>query len=420
MKNWKETTLGTYAKVQGGFAFKSKDFQTSGVPVVKIKNVRHRDIDMSELNKVSIEVAETARQYYVKTGDVLISMTGSGLQAPDSIVGRVARHTGNDDEFLINQRVGRFIITSTKELHKRFLYYYLSQKSIQWELVSIATGSANQVNISAKQIESLVIPVPPLLEQKTITHILGTLDDKIELNRRMNETLEAMARTISKSWFVDFDPVRAKAEGRKPAGMNAEITQLFPDSFEDSELGPIPKGWKVTQIGEICEFAYGKGLKASERVEGPVAVYGSNGQVGWHNEKLVDGPGVVVGRKGNPGIVTWVQGDFYPIDTTFYVVSKRAGLSLNYLFYALERANLPSLAADSAVPGLNRNMAYMTDTLLPSQEVLEAFDKYAATVRKKVHSNEEQSQTLASIRDALLLKLLAGEIRVKDVDRLVE
>ena len=141
-------------------------------------------------------------------------------------------------------------------------------------------------------------------EQRAIAHILGTLDDKIELNRRMNETLEELARSLLKSWFVDFDPVRAKAEERD-TGLPREIADLFPDSFEDSELGEVPRGWGVRKLGELLELEYGKALKAEDRCAGNIPVYGSNGQVGWHNEKLVNGPGIVLGRKGNPGVVTW-------------------------------------------------------------------------------------------------------------------
>jgi type I restriction enzyme S subunit len=112
-------------------------------------------------------------------------------------------------------------------------------------------------------IPDFAIPVPPVAEQKAIAHILGTLDDKIELNRKTNETLEAMAKALFKSWFVDFDPVRAKAEGR-PTGLPAEISDLFPDSFEDSELGEIPSGWRVTPVGDVVECVGGSTPSTSE------------------------------------------------------------------------------------------------------------------------------------------------------------
>jgi type I restriction enzyme S subunit len=208
--------LAKYASVQGGFAFKSGDFRTTGIAVLKIRNIRLRDVDTSELEYVDTEVAKGASRYFCKYGDLLVSMTGSGPQAPNSVVGRVARFIGPSDTYLINQRVGRIVIHEPSRLHSRYLFYVLSQPEYQWSLVATATGSANQANISGAQIENLEIPVPPPDEQRAIAHILGTLDDKIELNRRMNETLEGIARALFKSWFVDFDPVRARAEGRDP------------------------------------------------------------------------------------------------------------------------------------------------------------------------------------------------------------
>jgi type I restriction enzyme S subunit len=239
-------------------------------------------------------------------------------------------------------------------------------------------------------------------EQQAIACILGALDDKIELNRRMNKTLEETARAIFKSWFVDFDPVRAKAACHAPLGLKPEIATLFPDSFEESELGNIPKGWHVYPLGDVCEFVYGKAMKASDRIPGPVAVMGSNGQVGWHNVPLVKGPGVVVGRKGNPGIVTWVYRDFYPIDTTFYVAPNTQTVTLTYLFEAIMRLGLPGLSADSAVPGLNRNIAYMSRILVPDPGVLRAFDQQAITLYQRQFQADEQSCTLAGVRDFLL------------------
>jgi len=275
--------------------------------------------------------------------------------------------------------------------------------------------------LATDALEKLEILFPPLAEQKAIAHILGTLDDKIELNQQTNQTLEAIARALFKSWFIDFDPVRAKLDGRQPAGMDAETAALFPAEFEDGRaIGKIPKDWKVQIIGDVIEFAYGKPLKQPDRQHGIVPVYGSNGQIGWHNKSLVKAPGIVIGRKGNPGTVVWTPIDFYPIDTTFYAIPISSTKSLHYLFHALCLQDLPSLAADSAVPGLNRNLAYMNKLLIPSEECLEAFDSIVNGISAKVHITNQEAITLTSIRDALLPKLLSGEIRVQDAEKVVE
>ena len=307
---------------------------------------------------------------------------------------------------------------STGKVDGAYLFYALNTQESKHQFHANANG-ITRFGLRKGDIENITIPVPPISEQRAIAHILGTLDDKIELNRRMNETLEAMARAIFKSWFVDFDPVRAKAEGR-PTGLPDEIDELFPDSFEESELGEIPKGWEVKSIGEVVEFAYGKALKVSNRKPGKVLVFGSNGQVGLHNEALVKGPGIIIGRKGNPGIVTWSYEDFFPIDTTFYVKKTRIISSLKYLFYALKTQDLPSLSADSAVPGLNRNLAYMSKFLVPNEKVLMAFDGQIDLIFQMIYANEKEINTLASLRDTLLPKLISGEMRIPDAEIIIE
>ena len=215
-----------------------------------------------------------------------------------------------------------------------FLRYWLNSPIMATHIHGYRDGSvAERLNLPT--IRALPILIPPLAEQKEIAAVLGALDDKIELNRRMNATLEAMARALLQSWFVDFDPVRAKLDGRKPVGMDDATAALFPDSFVETALGRTPRGWDVKTLGEVIELAYGKPLKAEDRKNGSVCVYGANGPVGWHDDKLVSGPGIVVGRKGNPGVVTWAHGDFYPIDTTFYVEPIGACRSLYFLYYAL-------------------------------------------------------------------------------------
>jgi type I restriction enzyme S subunit len=303
----------------------------------------------------------------------------------------------------------------------RYLYYALLTE----DFGEVTTGSAQPQITIGHLSKKEVFWAEDRHERAAIAHILGTLDDKIELNRRMSETLEAMARALFKAWFVDFEPVRAKMVGRWQRGQSlpglpAHLYDLFPDRLVDSELGEIPEGWEVAKLGELLELAYGKALKEEDRQDGTIPVYGSNGQVGWHNEKLVTGPGIIVGRKGNPGVVKWVPTDFFPIDTTFYVVPKDKCPSLSFLFYALERQDLASLSADSAVPGLNRNLAYMSSQILPPRTVLVAFDSAVQPLFQRTYESERESRTLAALRDALLPKLIRGEIRVKDAERFLE
>ncbi|WP_322507663.1 restriction endonuclease subunit S [Anaerolinea sp.] len=358
---------------------------------------------------ITEEGLENSAAKLLPTGTVVITARGT--------VGAIAQ-LGREMTF--NQTC--YALIPKEGLDNNFLFYVL--KGTIAEMQALTYGTVFET-ITTQSFNHWIIPFPPLPEQRSIAHILGTLDDKIELNRRMSETLEAMARALFKSWFVDFDPVRAKMEGRwrkgeSLLGLPAHLYDLFPDRLVDSELGQIPEGWEVGTLGQLMELAYGRALKEENRKLGRVPVYGSNGQIGWHDEALATGPGIVVGRKGNPGIVTWVPTDFFAIDTTFYVVPKEKCRSLYFLFFALSGHDLPSLAADSAVPGLNRNFAYSKSQVIPSSTVLDAFDEVASALFERQYANNCESRTLAALRDALLPKLISGELRVKDAERFLK
>jgi type I restriction enzyme S subunit len=326
--------------------------------LVRSQNVFDRRFDTTGLVFISDEHAEQLKHVHLQEGDILLNITGDGITFGRSCI--VPNHVL---PACVNQHVS--IIRVNKAVcDPGFLISYLTHPTVKTYIESFNSGGSRRA-ITKGHIESFLVPLPSLSEQRAIARILGSLDNKIESNRKMHTTLEAMAQAIFRSWFVDFDPVRAKMEGREPVGMDAETAALFPDGFEVVDGKEMPKGWDISPVGDIIELAYGKALKKEVRREGSVPVYGSNGQVDWHDEKLVEGPGIIVGRKGNPGVVVWSPTDFFPIDTTFYVILKSKSLSLHYLYYELMRQDLGSLGADSAVPGLNRNLVYMNQIVIP-------------------------------------------------------
>ncbi len=398
-EHWKRCPLYSMAKWVNGLAFRNIAFSASGMPIIKIAEIK---------NGISNQTKFTQRVYdetvRIRNGDLLFSWSGQPETSIDAYWWR-------GSEGWLNQHV--FKVTALNEILTEFLYYLL--KYLRPNFVEIARNkqTTGLGHVTKRDLKNIAAAFPPLPEQRAIAHILGALDDKIELNRRMNETLEAIARALFKSWFVDFDPVRVKMEGRD-TGLPPHIAALFPDRLVPSELGEIPAGWEVKELGELGELAYGKALRAVDRKDGPIPVYGSNGQIGWHDANLVAGPGIVVGRKGNPGVVTWTHGDFFPIDTTFYVVPKDPGLGLPFLFFALTGQDLPSLSADSAVPGLNRNLAYMNKQLVPDKQVLAEFNHHASAIFSRQHQLEKECRLLAAQRDALLPELVSGEVRVKE------
>ncbi|MCX7279726.1 MAG: restriction endonuclease subunit S, partial [Burkholderiales bacterium] len=228
---------------------------------------------------------------------------------------------------------------------------------------------------------------------------------------------EGIAQALFKSWFVDFDPVRAKMEGRAPEGMDEATAALFPDGLEESELGLVPKGWRAVRLEAFLELAYGKALKATDRAPGDIPVYGSGGVTGSHNESLVTGPSVIVGRKGTVGSLYWEDRPFFPIDTVFYV---RTAVPMSYCFYLLQTLGLRGMNTDAAVPGLNRGNVYRLTVPRPDAAVLSAFDEVAGTIRESIFRNNQQAQTLTTLRDTLLPRLISGQLRLPQVQQELE
>ena len=389
-----------------GEKIRAEIYKPAGAPILRGTNVntaeRFHDADFVFIDS---EVAEKEFNKFVcEADDVILCHKGTLGN-----IGIVPKHN-RYKQYIMGNSMMKVRCDRTK-LEPLFLYYWLTSQDGQDYLFSrVSQVGVPQIQRPLTTLREATIPLPPIHEQRAIAHILGTLDDKIELNRRMNETLEAMARALFKSWFVDFDPVRAKAEGRDP-GLPKAIADLFPSRLVDSELGEIPEGWEVKRLGDLLELAYGKALKAEDRHGGNVPVYGSNGLVGWHDERLAAGPGIVLGRKGNPGVATWAPTDFFAIDTAFYVVPKAVCRSVHFLFHVLKTHDLASLGADSAVPGLNRNLAYMSTQVLPPQRLLDKFGKYSSSLAARVHDCSEESRTLAALRNTLLPKLISGELR---------
>lgn len=378
----------------------SNDYVDNGIPVIRGQNMGKRWVS-GEFAFVTIEKARSLEANLARAGDIIFTQRGTLGQV--SLVPE-----GPFERYLISQ--SQMKLTVDREVADPLFYYYVFSSPEQQDYVKQHAIQTGVPHTNLGILRNTPITIPPLREQRAIAQILGTLDDKIELNRRMNETLEAIARALFKSWFIDFDPVRAKASG-SASNLLKHIADLFPNSFVDSDLGEIPKSWQIKPLGELVEFAYGRALKAEDRKHGPVPVYGSNGQVGWHSKPLAKGPGIVVGRKGNPGIVTWVDSDFFPIDTTFYVVPRDSYPSWHFLFHALREQKLASLSADSAVPGLNRNLAYLSTQLVPPQPITDHFEQIGNSLAQRASALKDESRTLVAIRDALLPELISGNLR---------
>ncbi|MDD5438166.1 MAG: restriction endonuclease subunit S [Patescibacteria group bacterium] len=269
-------------------------------------------------------------------------------------------------------------IRAKEGIDQKWLFYLLATQ----DFIDAASGGSSGTRMPRadwKHLKDMIWLVPNIIEQRRIASILTSLDDKIELNRQINATLEKIASALYKNWFVD-----------------------------DIDPNNLPEGWRVTRLGDVIKFNYGKALKEEDRKKGNVKVFGSSGFVGFHNEKLAVGPGIVVGRKGNVGSMYWSAGDFYPIDTTYYITSE---LPLTYCYFLLK--SLSFVNGDSVVPGLNRGQAYGIEIFLPGRDVLNKFDKVAMNLREMMNVNEKENDTLTFIRDLLLPRLMSGKIRIE-------
>jgi type I restriction enzyme S subunit len=268
-KGWEISTLGEVCLRTGGniqtgpfgSQLHASDYVPFGIPSIMPKNIGENRILISDLSLISSDDAKRLNRYLVKKGDIVYSRRGDVERRA------LIRHT--EEGWLCGTGCLR-VRFGNDEIDPLYASYYLGHPQVREWIVRHAVG-ATMLNLNTSILSSLPFVNPPLPEQKAIAHILGTLDDKIELNNKMNQTLEAIAQTIFKSWFVNFDPVRAKMDGQQPVGMDAATADLFPDSFEDSELGKIPKGWEVVTVGDKCEFAYGKPLVKKYRIKGNVS-----------------------------------------------------------------------------------------------------------------------------------------------------
>ncbi|MFO8013103.1 MAG: restriction endonuclease subunit S [Phycisphaerae bacterium] len=316
-----------------------------------------------------------------------------------------------------------FYLDPKTRIDMRWAYYELLTHDIN----SMDSGSAIP-STSRESFYHLPVRVPPLPEQKAIAHVLGTLDDKIALNRRMNETLEQVARALFKSWFVDFDPVRAKADGRE-SGLPPEIADLFPDSFEDSSLGPIPEGWEATCLGEVVQIHDSKRIPLSRRErakrQGSYRYYGAAGILDYVDDYLFDGIYVLVGEDGSVvddedhPVVQYVWGRFW-VNNHAHVLTGARGVSNEHLLLALRNTYIRPYVTGAVQPKLNQTNLKAVPFVIPDDDVCEAFNRCIQPLFARFRANHDESHTLAAIRDALLPKLLSGEIEIPEADSVFE
>ena len=300
----------------------------------------------------------------------------------------------------------------------KFLRYLLSSTSFE----DVITGSA-QPQITLGHLAKKVFDVCPEDHWNGIVGVLGSLDDRITLLRETNATLEAIAQALFKSWFVDFDPVRAKMEGHTPEGMDEATAALFPDGFETSELGEVPRGWMYCSLKEVCSIFDSKRvpLSGAERAKrrGPYPYYGAAALMDYVDEYLFDGIYLLTGEDGSVAdeqgfpITQYVWGKFW-VNNHAHILQGKAGFSTEHLALALRRVNIQPYITGAVQAKLSQSNMWRINVLHPGQGIAEAFGALIAPLYEAVRANVDQAQTLSSLRDTLLPRLISGQLRLPE------
>ncbi len=375
MSEWKETTIGEIVTLIGGGTPKTKkeEYWNGDIPwlsVVDFNNGRKFVYDTEK--KITSLGLENSSTKLLKKGDVIISARGT--------VGVVAM-LGKPMAF--NQSC--YGVRGTDETTNEFIYYLLIERVSNF--IQYAHGGVFNT-ITRNTFNEIHISLPPLPEQRAIAEVLSSLDDKIDLLHRQNKILEKMAETLFRQWFVHR-----------------------PEPVEGEE---VDEEWEEGVLGDVLKFNYGKSLPKRKRSGIGYPVYGSSGITDFHTDFLVEGPGIVTGRKGTLGVIMYSFESFYPIDTTFYITNNRKRSNLLFDYFLLKQLNLADMNTDSAVPGLNRGNAESIEISIPPVKLITEFESFIEPKFSKIKSNQTQIHTLIALRDTLLPKLMSREVRVNE------
>ena len=391
------------------------------------------DIAILEYGKSCRTYADSIGQYSVFGTNGIIGKHIEPLcQHPGVIIGRKGAYRGvhySKQPFWVIDTA--FYLERKTNIDLKWAYYNLLTQDIN----GMDSGSAIP-STSRQDFYALPVKLPPLSEQKAIAHILGTLDDKIELNQQMNQTLEAIAKAIFKSWFVDFDPVRAKMEGRQPVGMDAATAELFPDSFEESALGLIPRGWRVGKLGDIainsCRSTKPEntasdtpyiGLEHMPRRSIALSDWGNAEDI--NSNKYEFHKGEILFGKLRP---YFHKIGVAPLDgicsTDILVINCQLPEWFSFVLSTVstdEFINYTDITSTGTrMPRTNWNDMSKYEISIPSTALAQVFNRSFSLSIEKIILNIFESRTLTTIRDTLLPKLMSGEIRVKEAEKLLD
>ena len=354
------------------------DYYGGDIPWLNTKEINFNRIYSTE-KTITSEGLEKSSAKWIQKNSVIVAMYGA--TAGKCAINKIPLTT--------NQACCNLTINSQKADY-RFVYYALCNEYTR--LASLANGGAQQ-NLNSLQIKEFDIPFPNLDEQTNVADLLSLLDDKIELNRRINENLEQQAQALFKAWFVDFEPFK---DGK----------------FVDSELGMIPEGWKVGNFEEFVEVKYGKDHK--KLASGTIPVYGSGGIMRYVDRYLYNKESVLIPRKGSLNNVMYVNHPFWTVDTMFYTHMKIEGIA-KFIYLLISPKDLLSMNSGSAVPSMTVDILNKIAIIIPPTTILQQFESIVKPFFIMAESLQKENQRLAHLRDTLLPKLMSGELKINDL-----
>ncbi len=404
--------LEDIASFQKGFAFKSKDFEDEGIRIIKVTNLTDESVSLESCVSVSVEVAKACGKYDLYEKDIIITTVGSWPTNPSSVVGKVVRMPKTDKLCLLNQNAVR--IRSNSSVNQEYLYYLLRNDVFKEYIIGTAQGSANQASITQKDIKKFIVKLPVLKEQESIAHILSTLDEKIEVNNQINKILENMAQTIFKQWFVDFEFPNEDGEPYKSSG----------GEMVESELGMIPKGWKVVDFRELFKFVKGKKPKLIEgcKFENSekyltIDVLNRNSVLFCSTEKVVETNDtnvlMVMDGASSGSIYFGQKGVVASTLAKLELISNN--VSNQFLFYMIKffENDIKAHTTGSAIPHTDKEYVYRLKIALPNDKAIQMrANKILCRISDIFIAKEQENSVLIETRDSLLPKLMSGEIRV--------
>ncbi len=452
MNDLQNIRLGNVVDIKSSKRVKMSDYKNEGVPFYRSKEI----IQKASGQKINTEIFISNLQYEsfrqkhgapVK-GDLLLTSVGT-LGIPYLV-------KESDENFYFKDGNLTWFSNFSSSLDSKYLFYFLKSREGKQILNEISIGST-QAALTIEGLKNISLNLPSISKQKIVTHILGKIDEKIVLNQKNNETFEEIAKALFKSWFIDFDPVRAKVEGRS-TGLPDEISDLFPDSFEESELGEIPKSWEITCLDELTDFViggdWGKDKKSNQYPSKVLCIRGADipklqefgyGEMptrfikldSFNKRSLIDGDIILEISGGSPtqstGRPVLLEKRLFerfkiPLMCSNFcrIIRLKSNKLSPFIYYFLKHLydKEEMFMYETGTTGIkNFGYNYFASSrkfTIPNQKLLSIYSKFIRSIRESSNLRGTQSGTLLQIRDTLLPKLISGELRIPDAEKIIE